>query len=147
MNFRKRQPDDEIEINLIPLIDVLLVILIFLAATTSFHRYQQLQLTLPQATAEAQQPDAMHIAISHDGLYAVQGRLLPGTSTDDIATALLQLMAPITGESSDPTLQPTGQVLIIDADAQAAHAAVVRVMEAARQAGIERVHFATQVSP
>ncbi|NLC35155.1 MAG: biopolymer transporter ExbD [Alcaligenaceae bacterium] len=140
MNFRKNQPDDEIEINLIPLIDVLLVILIFLAATTSFNRYQQLKLTLPRAVAEAQQHDAMHIAVSHDGLYAVQGQLLPGTTTNDIAEALLQLMAASPGEHAE-------HVLVIDADAQASHAAVVRAMEAARLAGIERVHFATQALP
>lgn len=147
MNFRKRQPDDDIEINLIPLIDVLLVILIFLAATTSFHRYQQLQLTLPQATAETLQPDALHIAISHDGLYAVQGRLLSGTNTEDIATALTQLMAATATDTAGTSLHVAEPVLVIDADAQAAHAAVVRAMEAARLAGIERVHFATQASP
>ncbi|MDR4126178.1 biopolymer transporter ExbD [Yanghanlia caeni] len=141
MNFRKSQPDDQIEINLIPLIDVLLVILIFLAATTSFHRYQQLRLTLPRATAEAQDPDALHIAVSHDGLYAVQGQLLPGTTTQDIAAALAQLAATPAGAD---TARP---VLVIDADAQASHAAVVRVMEAARLAGIERVHFATEGAP
>ncbi len=136
MNFRKRQRDDEIEINLIPLIDVLLVILIFLAATTSFNRYQQLKLTLPQASAEAQQPDALHLAISHDGLYALQGQLLPGTTAGDIAQALRQ--------QADGAVD---QVLVIDADAQAAHASVVRAMEAARLAGYERVHFATQAAP
>ena len=145
MNFRKHQPDDQIEINLIPLIDVLLVILIFLAATTSFNRYQQLQLSLPRATAEAQQHDAMHIAVNHDGLYAVQGQLLPGTTTEDVAQALLQLMAATA--SPDHPQAPHERVLVIDADAQASHAAVVRVMEAARSAGIEKVHFATQAAP
>jgi len=143
MNFRKYQQDDDIEINLIPLIDVLLVILIFLAATTSFNRHQQLKLTLPQATAEAQQPDALHIAVSHDGLYAIQGQLLPGTTTGDIADALRQLFP----AAADATANPADRVLVIDADAQASHAAVVRVMEAARLAGIERVHFATQAAP
>ncbi len=142
MNFRKRQPDDDIEINLIPLIDVLLVILIFLAATTSFHRYQQLKLTLPRASAEAQTPDAVHIGVSHDGLYAVQGQLLPGTTTEDIADALQQLVAVDAHDA-----EGIERVLVIDADAQASHAAVVRVMEAARLAGIERVHFATQAQP
>ena len=143
MNFRKRQPDDDIEINLIPLIDVLLVILIFLAATTSFHRYQELKLTLPRASAEAQAIEALRVAVSHDGLYAVQGQLLPGTTTADIADALRQLFtaAPFEG------LDPAERVLVIDADAQASHAAVVRVMEAARLAGIERIHFATEAAP
>lgn len=143
MNFRKYQPDDHIEINLIPLIDVLLVILIFLAATTSFNRYQQLKLSLPQATAEAMQMDALHIAVSHDGLYAIQGQVLPGTTTLDVAEALGQLFS----TAPDAGIDPADRVLVIDADAQASHAAVVRVMEAARLAGIERVHFTTQAAP
>ncbi len=145
MNFRKNLQDDQPEINLIPLIDVLLVILIFLAATTSFNRYQQLKLTLPRASAEAQQQDALHIAVSHDGLYAVQGQLLPGTTTEDIADALRQLFA--TSGTDGVPVAPEDRVLVIDADAQASHAAVVRAMEAARSAGIERVHFATQAAP
>lgn len=145
MNFRKRQADDEIEINLIPLIDVLLVILIFLAATTSFTRYQQLQLTLPRATAETLQDDALRVAVSHDGLYAVQGQVLPGTTTADIADALRQLLG--STAATDGAATPAEPVLVIEADAQASHAAVVRAMEAARLAGIERVHFATQAGP
>lgn len=145
MNFRKNQHDDTPEINLIPLIDVLLVILIFLAATTSFNRYQQLQLTLPRASADAPQDNALHIAISHDGLYAVQGQLLPGTTTEDIAQALQQFYAAPAGQPQ--VSDPSERVLVIDADAQAAHAAVVRAMEAARMAGIERIHFTTQAAP
>ncbi|MFA7668758.1 MAG: biopolymer transporter ExbD [Burkholderiaceae bacterium] len=143
MNFRKNLQDDPVEINLIPLIDVLLVILIFLAATTSFNRYQQLQLTLPSASADAQKPDALHIAVSHDGLYAVQGQLLPGTTTEDIIETLRQWLA---GQQIETT-ETAESVLVIDADAQASHAAVVRVMEAARQVGIQRVNFATQAAP
>lgn len=146
MNFRKNQRDDDIEINLIPLIDVLLVILIFLAATTSFNRYQQLKLTLPHATAEAQEQDALRIAISADGLYAAQGQVLPGTTSADVADALRQLQG-AAASTPDDAQESAERVLIIDADAQASHAAVVRVMEAARLAGIERVHFATQAAP
>lgn len=146
MNFRRHQPDEGIEINLIPLIDVLLVILIFLAATTSFDRYHQLKLSLPRASAQAQQHDAIHVAVSHDGLYAVQGQLLPGTTTADITEALLQLIATPAAATS-PGQEASERVIVIDADAQASHAAVVRAMEAARRAGIERVYFATQASP
>lgn len=152
MNFRKTRYDDEPEINLIPLIDVLLVILIFLAATTSFNRYQQLKLSLPRATGEATQQDAMHVAVSHDGLYAVEGQLLPGTTSAELADALRQLTAARAKGTTHPDEQAQADgssepVLVIDADAQASHAAVVRVMEAARQAGIERIHFTTQASP
>lgn len=136
MNFRRRHPDDEPEINLIPLIDVLLVILIFLAATTSFTRYSQMQLALPEAQADALDTEALDIAVSQEGLYALKGQFLPGNSTQDIAEALRAAAA----GQKDP-------VLVINADAQSTHESVVRVMEAARQAGIERVNFATQNPP
>lgn len=133
MNFRSNQPDDEPEINLIPLIDVLLVILIFLAATTSFTRFNQIKLNLPQAQAELTDTHAINIAISQDGLYALDTNLLNATTTQEIAQALQQAAA------NDPEA-----ALIINADALTAHEAVIRVMEAARLAGITRVSFATQ---
>ena len=136
MNFRRGQADDELEINLIPLIDVLLVILIFLAATTSFTRYTQMKLALPEAQADALETDAIDVAISQEGLYALNGQLLSGTTAQDMAQALQAA----TGGKPDA-------VLIINADAQTTHESVVRVMEAARLAGIVRVNFATQSPP
>jgi biopolymer transport protein ExbD len=136
MNFRRRQPDDEPEINLIPLIDVLLVILIFLAATTSFTRFSQLKVSLPQAQAGSADLDALNIAISQEGLYALNGQLLAGTSSQEIAQAL-----------SSAARNSNEAVLVINADAQTTHESVVRVMEAARLAGISRVNFATQSTP
>lgn len=136
MNFRRRQPDDEPEINLIPLIDVLLVILIFLAATTSFTRFSQLKVSLPQAQAGAADLDALNIAISQEGLYALNGQLLADTSSQEIAQAL-----------SSAARNRNEVILIINADAQTTHESVVRVMEAARLAGISRVNFATQSTP
>lgn len=136
MNFRHRHYDDEPEINLIPLIDVLLVILIFLAATTSFTRFSQLQLDLPQASADAPDPQAMQLAISQEGLYALNGQLLSATTAQEVARALSAAAG--TNESA---------VLVINADTLASHGSVVRVMEAARLAGIARVNFATQNLP
>lgn len=133
MNFARRRHDDEPEINLIPLIDVLLVILIFLAATTSFTRYSQLKLDLPQASADAPAPDALNLAISQEGLYVLNGQLLSNASAQDIADALAAAQA---GRKNP--------VLIINADTQTTHGAVVRAMEAARIAGLTRVNFATQ---
>jgi biopolymer transport protein ExbD len=134
MNFRRQSHDDPLEVNLIPLIDVLLVILIFLAASTSFTRYQQMQVALPQAAADAPvQTDAIDIAISREGIYALNGQLLKGSDAQSIAQAL---QAAAAGNRQ--------AVIIINADAQARHEAVVRVMEAARLAGIERINFATQ---
>src|SRR5690606_10323014 len=85
MNFRSRQAGDEPEINLIPLIDVLLVILIFLAATTSFTRFNQMKLALPEARADALDADALNVAVSQEGIYALNGQLLSGGTAQDIA--------------------------------------------------------------
>lgn len=134
MNFRRQSHDDPLEVNLIPLIDVLLVILIFLAASTSFNRFQQMQVALPRANADAPlQAEAMNIAISREGIYALNGELLKGPDAATIAQALQAAV----GAKPNP-------VIVINADAQATHEAVVRVMEAARLAGIERINFATQ---
>ncbi|MFA5597706.1 MAG: biopolymer transporter ExbD [Pusillimonas sp.] len=133
MNFRRSFSADEPEINLIPLIDILLVILIFLAATTSFQRYQQLNVSLPQASAQAISGEPLRLAISQDGLYALDAILIDSASVADIATAL----ARASQGQDDP-------VLLINADAQAPHHAVITAMQAARQAGISQVSFATQ---
>ncbi|HEY0294919.1 MAG TPA: biopolymer transporter ExbD [Bordetella sp.] len=134
MNFRGADHGrDEVEINLIPLIDVLLVMLIFLAATTSFTHFTRLQITLPEAAAERQESAPLEIAISQDGHYALNGSLLDAGTTADIAQALIQAAQ-----------GKTAPLLVINADAQATHQSVVNVMEAARQAGIERVNFAAQ---
>lgn len=133
MNFRPERSDDELEINLIPLIDVLLVILIFLAATTTFSRFTQLEVTLPQARADVTTSQMISVTISRDGIYAMDGRLLSGNTTHDIAQAL---KAAAQGHSTP--------AIVINADAHASHESVVRVMEAARTARIERINFATQ---
>jgi len=136
MNFGGlRDNQDELEINLIPLIDVLLVILIFLSATTSFARFTQLKVVLPQADAEEETTAALEIAVSHDGRYALNGELLDGSTPAGLAEALRQAAA----GKADP-------VVVINADAQATHQSVINVMEAARLAGLGRVNFATQAA-
>lgn len=138
MNFsRRHRNQDDLDINLIPLIDVLLVILIFLAATTSFTRISQLKIALPEASADASSDkQAINIAVSQDGLYALDGQLISGRETADIAAAL-----------QNDAKRTEDATLIINADALSSHESVVRVMEAARQAGIHRVNFATQSTP
>lgn len=133
MNFRLEQSDDTPEINLVPLIDVLLVILIFLAATTTFTRTAQLDVTLPQASGHVEPAAAVQLTISRDGIYALNGRLLTGNTQDDIAQAL-----------RDALPYPASSAVIVHADAQASHQSVVRVLEAAAAAGIEKIAFATQ---
>lgn len=136
MNFRRTLHEDELEINLIPLIDVLLVILIFLAASTSFVRYQQMQLALPQAQAEAAEPQALTLAVSQDNQYALEAQWLSGANVDEMASELRKAAAGM-----------ENPLLVIYADAKATHESVVRAMQAARQAGISRVSFATQGTP
>ena len=133
MNFRRSLSADEPEINLIPLIDILLVILIFLAATTSFHRFQQLSVTLPQASGEAITGEPVRLAISREGLYALNTTLLDGDSVSDIAAAL-----------RDTLRGQENPVLLINADAQAPHQTVITAMQAAHEAGIAQVNFATR---
>lgn len=134
MNFRSHRGErDEVDINFIPLIDVLLVILIFLAATTSFARYTQLEIALPEANSQQDSPSEIIIDVSRDGRFALNRTLINASSPADIA-ALLSVAA--TGKT-EPTL-------LINADAQATHQSVVTVMEAARLAGVSRVNFAAQ---
>lgn len=132
--MRFRTPDHEpLEINLIPLIDVLLVMLIFLAATTTFTRQQALSITLPQASAQAQPLQAVELSIHESGRFAVNAVLIERPDLASLTKALQQ--------ASEGQQEPT---ILIRAGANAAHQLVVMGMQAAQQAGIARVHFATQ---
>ena len=133
MNFRSNaSSDDSPDINLIPLIDVLLVMLIFLAATTTFTRERQLSISLPQANAEQTTVSTIEISIAQDGRYAIAGALISPSN----------LVARLKAQRSDQK----DSALIIRADAMAPHQTVVHAMQAAREAGINKVHFATQAA-
>jgi biopolymer transport protein ExbD len=136
MNFRPRTKDEP-EINLIPFIDVLLVVLIFLMLSTTYSKYTELQLKLPVADADAQRdyPKEVIVAVSSEGRYAVQGAALAGRNVDALATAMSE--AAKAGKDS---------VVIITADAAAPHQSVITVMEAARRIGLSQITFATQSS-
>ncbi|MFT0531387.1 ExbD/TolR family protein [Castellaniella hirudinis] len=137
MNFHHRRSRDEPEINLIPLIDVLLVILIFLAASTSFNRARQLAVALPQAQAQAADTrEAQELTINRDGQYALDGHFLPANDPAALTAALQAAVGP-----------RAQAILRINADGQATHAAVVQALEAARLAGIGRVYFLTDGGP
>ena len=136
MNFRPRTKDEP-EINLIPFIDVLLVILIFMMLTTTYSKFTELQLTLPVADAEQQRdhPKEVIVAVAADGRYAINKTAVDGKSVDAVARALGQVAD--AGRDS---------VVIISADSTAPHQAVVTVMEAARRVGLSQITFATQSS-
>ncbi len=134
MNFRSRRSEAP-EINLIPFIDVLLVILIFLMLTTTYSKFTELELTLPTAdtTQMRDRPREVIISIAADGRYAVDKTALEDRSVEAIASALMGA-APAGAES----------IVIISADASAPHQSVVSAMEAARRAGLTQITFATQ---
>jgi biopolymer transport protein ExbD len=134
MNFRPR-PKEEPEINLIPFIDVLLVVLIFLMLSTTYSKFTELQLKLPVADTEAQRdyPKELIVAVSSDGRYVVNKSVLEGKSVEALSAALT---------ASAPAGRET--VVIISADATASHQSVITVMEAARRSGLTQITFATQ---
>jgi biopolymer transport protein ExbD len=136
MKFRKNRDNDEVEINFIPLIDVMLVILIFLMATTTYSKFAELKINLPTADAAKatqQQSQNIEIAITAGGQYSINGQMTPFGSADDFAVQLRRAA----GNEPEP-------MVIIDADAQASHQSVVNIMEAARIAGFGKLTFATQ---
>ena len=135
MRFRPRAFREEPEINFIPLIDVLLVILIFLMVTTTYSRFAELQINLPTADAARQQDDRRQIDVTVDaqGRYSIN-RAAVGFSGPAAFSAELRRAA---GDVKDP-------VVVISADANSPHQSVINVMEAARLAGYGKITFTTQ---
>lgn len=134
MNFRPHARPEP-EINLIPFIDVLLVVLIFLMLSTTYSKFTGLQVTLPAADAEQLRdyPEEVIVAVSSDGRYMVNKTMVDGRGIEPLGAALTQ--AARAGKDS---------VIIISADATATHQAVITVMEAARRQGLTQITFATQ---
>lgn len=135
LNFRNTVRREEPEINFIPLIDLLLVILIFLMVSTTFSRFAEMQVDLPSASADpgAQKPSQIEVAVSSDGRYVLGGDPPRSLQAPELPMALAQAAA----AAEEPAL-------VIHADAGSTHQAVVSVLEAARGAGIARVSFAAQ---
>lgn len=140
MNFRRGRARDEPEINLIPFIDVLLVILIFLMVTTTYSRFTALQVTLPTAEAEKaqQRPPEIHVVVDAQGRYAINNVQI---AYRDVAGLAEDLRRAASTESGAGKPDP---VLIINADALATHQTVINIMEAARIAGLPQLTFAAQ---
>jgi biopolymer transport protein ExbD len=128
---------EEPEINLIPFIDVLLVVLIFLMLSTTYSRFTELQINLPAAEAEKlrERPAEVIVAVASDGRYSINRKAVDGRSVELLTT---ELVAAAAGRADT--------VVIISADAMAAHQAVVNVLDAARRAGLSRLTFAAQTA-
>lgn len=138
MDFRKRKTRDEPEINLIPFIDVLLVILIFLMVTTTYSKYTELQITLPAANAEImpERTNELNITIDAAGQYAINNYRIAYENPAQLAREM-RIRAQESKDGKEP-------IVIIAADGNAPHQRVINAMEAARLAGLERLTFATQ---
>lgn len=136
MNFQRGKTHEEPEINFIPLIDVLLVIIIFLIVNATFSRNSELQINLPTADANTPEdkPLVINVDIDAEGNYMVDSKE-SGKTVDEIRSALQAAV----GEAKDPTI-------VINADAKATHQTVVNVMEAARVADFTHITFATQAA-
>jgi biopolymer transport protein ExbD len=137
VNFRRGEVANEPEINLIPLIDVLLVILIFLMVTTTYARFSELQINLPEAKGDStrEEPKRLDIGVDAQGGYSLNNRRLSQTAVQDLSAAFKAAAGPA-----------PDSVVIINADARATHQSVIRVMDAARRAGLTRVTFVTKTS-
>ena len=136
MNFQRGKQHEDLEMNLVPLIDVLLVIIIFLIVSATFSHVSELQINLPTAEANAPEDKPLMITVDVDasGRYMVNDVIVTDPTVDNISLALRKAA----GSGKEPTI-------VINADASATHQSVVNVMEAAREGGYVHITFATQV--
>ena len=135
MKFQRGRSREEPEINLIPMIDVLLVIIIFLMLTTTYSKFSGLEINLPTADAskQAEQPNEIDVAVTANGQILINKSPLTAADVSSIANGLKRAA----GSRTDP-------VIVINADAKATHQSVVDVMQAAQTAGYPHISFATQ---
>jgi biopolymer transport protein ExbD len=137
MDFRRGRGHEELEVNLVPLIDVLLVIIIFLVVSATFSRINELQINLPTAEANQQQDKPVVINVGIDAAGHTQ--INSAAVTDPTIESLTLALRKAAGSGKEPTI-------VISADAKTTHQSVINVMEAARQAGLTHIRFATQSS-
>jgi biopolymer transport protein ExbD len=135
VNFQRGKAKEPLEINLVPLIDVMMVILIFLMITTTYSKYTELQINLPAAQAERQleRPNEITVLVNAQGQYVVNRTPVAYRGAEQLAEELRRAG----GALKDP-------IVVISADAAATHQSVVRVMEASRLAGLSQITFTTQ---
>ena len=136
MNFRRKSSLEDPEINFIPLIDVLLVIIIFLVVSTTFSKFSELKINLPiaEANQSKDKDDSINIIITEDGQYSINERIIEAVNLEKL---VVELKAESNGKTDIP--------VIINADAMTTHQSVVDVMEASRLVGLNRITFSTKV--
>lgn len=139
MNFQRGRRQEEPEINLVPLIDILLVLIIFLALTTTFSKVSGLQINLPtgESPPAATTPNEIVVAVSAAGDVLVNRQAVGGSDVNAIAQVLGKA---VPAQGVEP-------VVIINADAKATHQSVMNAMQAAQRVGLEHITFAVQTPP
>ncbi|MDR4513397.1 biopolymer transporter ExbD [Nitrosomonas sp.] len=141
MNFQRGRPKEEPEINLVPMIDVLLVILIFLVVTTTYSKFAELEITLPEASDQEidqnmERPEAIDITVTAIGEYTINSVPVKSASIEYLRDALHSAAK----EQEDP-------LIVISGDENASYQSVIKIMEAARLAGYNKITFVTEVKP
>lgn len=138
MNFQRGKFRDEPEINLIPMIDVLLVVLIFLMVSTTYSKFADLRINLPEAEAEQSKatPNVLDVAVDADGNYVVDRKVV---AFSDIPTFARSLKT-AAGDRKDP-------LVVISADARATHQSVINILSAAQLAGFPHISFSAEAKP
>jgi biopolymer transport protein ExbD len=138
MNFQRRKFRDEPEINLIPLIDVLLVVLIFLMVSTTYSKYADLKINLPEAAAEQSkaEPNTLDVAVDADGNYVINRKIVAFADVPGFAKSLKAAA----GDRKDP-------LVVISADARATHQSVINILSAAQLAGFPHISFSAETKP
>jgi biopolymer transport protein ExbD len=138
VNFQRGKSKEQPEINLVPLIDVMMVILIFLMITTTYSKYTELQINLPTADAQKQleRPGEINVLVNAKGQYVINHTPIAYAGVEPLADDLRRAA----GTNKEA-------VVVISADALATHQSVIRVMEAARIAGLTQITFTTQTPP
>lgn len=135
MKLRKRTRQDDY-INVVPFIDILLVLLIFFMVSSRFTHNAELKLDLPSAedpSGQQRQPDTVELAVSEDGSFSIDGRALVDNKPETLRKALHEA-------AGDRTDIP----LILSADAKATHQSVVTAMDIAGQLGFSRLSITTR---
>ena len=135
MNFQRGKQKEPLEINLVPLIDVMMVILIFLMISTTYSKYTELEITLPTADAQKQleRANEVSVLVNAQGQYVINRTAVPFRGVEQLAEELKRAAATL----KEP-------IVVISADAATTHQSVVRVMEASRLAGLTQIAFTTQ---
>jgi|SRR5229473_261654 biopolymer transport protein ExbD len=135
VNFQRGKQKEPLEINLVPLIDVMMVILIFLMISTTYSKYTELEITLPTADAQRQleRANEVSVLVNAQGQYVINRSAVPFRGVEQLAEELKRAAATL----KEP-------IVVISADAAATHQSVVRVMEASRLAGLTQITFTTQ---